>query len=107
MPTALSDCHAAVWPTPSVSENSARSLRLIGCPLSSLTVTASRFVPRLEIVSVTVLVAPFTRLTRMTSAMTPMMMPSIVRNARSLFPLIDFIAMRRDCFRVSIMRPPQ
>ncbi len=52
-------------------------------------------------VSVTVPVAPLTRLTRITSAITPMMMPSIVRNARILLPLMLLSAMRRDCIRES------
>lgn len=43
-------------------------------------------------VSLTVLVVPETRLTRMTSAITPMMMPSMVRKARNLLPEMDFIA---------------
>ena len=41
--------------------------------------------PRLDTSSVTVFVAPLTRLTSTTSAMTPMMMPSIVSAARILF----------------------
>ena len=51
-----------------------------------------RLLPRLEMVSVTVPVAPETRLTRITRAMTPMMMPSMVKNARNLLPEMDFIA---------------
>ena len=79
-----------------------------GLPLSSEILTVITSLPSLEIVSVTVPVAPFTRLTRMTSAITPMMIPSMVRNARNLFPAMDFIAIFNACviaFPPSAARP--
>ena len=64
--------------------------------MSSEMLTVSILVPRPETASVTELVAPFTRLTRTTSAITPMMMPSIVRAARILLELMERSAILND-----------
>ena len=69
----------------SVSTQFSRSCSLTGIPLSSETRTVSRLLPRLETSLVMELVALSTRLTSTTSAITPMMMPSIVSAARILF----------------------
>ena len=64
--------------------------------LGTSMLTVSILVPRLDTASVTELVAPLTRLTSTTRAMTPMMIPSIVRAARSLLELMDRSAILKD-----------
>ena len=102
MPVAVVVAEGAARPIWGSAIHSSRVSRVTGAPLSSETVTESRLLPRLEMVSVTVPVAPETRLTRMTNAITPMIMPSMVRNARNLLPEMDFIAI----LNAWIMRPP-
>src|SRR5574344_35369 len=80
----------------SVFIHSSRSLCLIGLPLSSEIVTDIIFVPRLFMVFLTEPVAPLTRLTRITSAMTPIIIPSIVRKDLILLLLIDLRAILND-----------
>ena len=65
------------------------SERVSGLSLSSVIVTVIEFVLIDEIVSVIVEVALVVIDTRTTKAMTPMMIPSIVRNDRSLFEVTD------------------
>ena len=62
-----------------------RVSRVTGLPLSSEMFAVTMLLPRAETLSVTEEVAPFTRLTSTTRAMTPMMMPSMVSTAR-IFP---------------------
>ncbi len=73
----------------------------MGRPSSSLTVTVMRSVLMLEMVLCTEFVAPDTSETSTTSAMTPMMMPSIVRKDRSLFEAMEFHAILKDCKSIS------
>ena len=70
--------------------------------VSSSSVTVSWLLPRLEMVEVTESVAPLTRLTSTTRAMTPMMMPSMVRIERILLAPMD----RRAIFRDNITASP-
>ena len=91
-----------------LSNCSAKPLMSCGvkpCAAWLRTVTVSRFVPRPSISLVTDVVAPLTSEISTTTAMTPMMMPSMVRKDRILFDKIELKAMRKDW---SIMTgPPQ
>ena len=102
LPVAAAVTLGAVRPMPGSSIHWFRVSSFTGAPLSSETVTVSRLFPRLAMVSVTVPVAPETRLTRITRAITPMIMPSMVRKARNLLPEMDFIAI----LNAWIMGPP-
>ena len=93
----------ARMPSSGSSIHSFRVSRVTGLPLSSEMVAVTMLLPRAETLSVTEEVAPFTRLTSTTSAMTPMIMPSMV-SAERIFPAeMERRAILKDCI---IVPPP-
>ena len=69
--------------------------------LGTSMLTVSILVPRPETASVTELVAPFTKLTKTTSAITPMIMPSIVSAARILLEVMERSAILKEIITAS------
>ena len=67
--------------------------------------TVSRFVPMLWMEEVTDAVVPWPMATSTTTDMTPMMTPSIVRQARALLARMALNAMETVC--MSIIRSPR
>ena len=87
---------AAISPMAGSAIHLSRVSRSMGAPLSSRTVTVILLVPRSDTAPVTESVAPLTRLTSTTRAMTPMMMPSMVSTARSLLEEMDRMAILKE-----------
>ncbi len=68
--------------------------------------TVSRFVPRLFTCSVTDFVAPCPRATREITAVTPIMIPSIVSSDRSLLDKMLLMAILKACMTLIPLSPP-
>ena len=110
--TAASDGTSRAMASASASLNGAAPELWPG-PIRLPGLTISRLLPKLAICSVTLRVAPLPKVTRMITAATPMMMPSIVRIERmtfrrssrsasnSAFPIIASIFPPRVVFRPS------